>query len=713
MALPRDTLESLLLAAFGVIGIATFARTFAPGPVVAASAPLIEPPLGGWPAVPAHADGVVSYVFEAKLDPATHAIEGKGTLTLKNISNVALEDLRLHLYLNAFKNDRTVFRRARVGGFRGDRSRGPGYIDIKRLAIKNGEDLWSKHEFVAHRGESPQDPLNKMSPPIEGAPDDETDVRLPLPKPLPAGESITLEVEFHDQLPEVSERTGYDGSFHFAGQWFPKFAKLETDGTWASFPFHHLAEFYADYGAFDVTIDVPESFTIGASGPTILAKVEGGRRIERHTLEDVHDFAWTAWDKFVIREENIENVAVKFLAPLGYDAAIDREAIALAHAIRDKNARFGAYPYPVLTVVHPPDGAEEAGGMEYPTLITTGGPWWPNHGAHEIEGVTIHEFGHQWFYGLIGTHEVEWPSGDEGFNSFGDEVAFASMFGPGGAIALGPLQVGTEIFSRRGVDAPFDEPIFQPAYKFATGRSYGGRVYGATAIVLQTLRRVYGQARFDTAMGVWARKYRFQHPKPADFLTVLNEYVGPDCAEAARIALTTSFTYDVYVETITSELDKGPSGWFDGSKGREKKEPVIKGGGYINTAWIGRRGTLDVPVDVELRFADGTRTRRLIQFGGPAFVAPPKKPNPLKAALGLPSDDDEPPRATSNGNWYRLDADGPTALTGVIVDPDSKLLVDRNRLNNFASTKGGGGGAAVSRERALAWIELLARWVGP
>jgi len=712
VAVSRDTLESLLLATVGVLGIVVGARTLAPAPVVAAEAPVIQPPPGGWPEVPAHADGVVSYVLEAKLDPAAHAIDGKGTLTLKNVSNVALQDLRLHLYLNAFKNNQSVFRRARVGGFRGDRARAPGYIDIKRLAIKDGEDLWPKHEFVSHVGETPQDPLNKFSKPAEGA-TDQTDLRLPLPTPLPAGQSITLEVEFHDQLPEVSERTGYDESFHFAGQWFPKFAKLESDGTWASFPFYHLAEFYADYGSFDVTIDVPANFTIGASGPLLSSKVEGGRRIERHALDDVHDFAWTAWDKFVVREQTIENVAVRFLSPLGYDAAIDHEAVALQHAIRDKNARFGAYPYPVLTVVHPPDGADEAGGMEYPTLITTGGPWWPNHGAHEVEHVTIHEFGHQWFYGLIGTHEVEWPAGDEGFNSFADEIAVSRMFGAGGGVSLGPLRVSTELLMRRGVDGPFDEPIFQPAYRFASGRSYGGRVYGATAVVLETLRRVYGQTAFDTAMGVWARRYRFAHPGPRDFLGVLHEQVGPECAEAARVALTTSFSYDVYVETITSSPDKGPAGYFDEPSGRVKKE-ASAGAGHINTAWIGRRGTLDVPVDVELRFADGTRTRRLIRFGPPAVVRPPKESNPLAGAV-LPgvAEESEAPTPPSNGTWYRIDADGPSALTGVVVDPDFKLLVDRNRLNNFAATREGRGGAPVSRERALAWIEILARGVGP
>ena len=701
----RRAIESIALGAFGIVGVIVGLRTFAPGPVVAAAAPIIIEPNGGWPKIAEHADGVVKYVLEAKLDPGNHSIAGKGTITLKNTSSVALNDLRLHLYLNAFKNNHTVFRRARVGGFRGDAPGAPGYIDVRRLAIPGGEDLWPKHEFVSHKGATPQDPLTATSPmPIEGVPDDETDVRIPLPTPLASGASITLEVEFQDQLPEVSERTGYHGSFHFAGQWFPKLAKLERDGTWASFPFHHLAEFYADYGLFDVTVDVPQAFVIGASGPVVSQKLEGGRRIERHLLDDVHDFAWTAWDKFVVREEKSEGVAIRYLAPPGYEAAIDREAIAMTHALRDKNARFGAYPYPVLTVVHPPEGADEAGGMEYPTLITTGGPWWPNHGAHEVEGVTIHEFGHQWFYGLIGTHEVEWPSGDEGFNSFADEVAFETMFGPGGAVALGPLMLSSTMFMRRGIDAGFDEPIFQPSYKFASGRSYGGRVYGATAMVLQTLRRTYG-ARFDTAMGVWARKYRFQHPKPEDFFATLRDQVGPECETAARVALLTSFSYDVYVDSIASEKNKGPSGWFDDKTGRQKKEPGDPNG-WINTAWIGRRGALDLPVDVELRFADGKLARRSIRFGPPAYVETDTN-NPFAPAP------DVAPLTPSNGNWFRIDADGPSELVGVIVDPDGKLLVDRNRLNNFASSRAGRGGAPIARERSQAWMAVLARMVGP
>src|SRR5205823_3743527 len=125
---------------------------------------------------------------------------------------------------------------------------------------------------------------------------DETDARVPLPRAVDPGEAITLEVTWDDKLSSIVERTGHDGSFHMVAQWFPKIAKLEDDGQFAHFPFHHLAEFYADFGRYDVTVDVPESFTVGATGPLIDSKIENGRRFEHHAQTDIHDFAWTAWD---------------------------------------------------------------------------------------------------------------------------------------------------------------------------------------------------------------------------------------------------------------------------------------------------------------------------------------------------------------------------------------------------------------------------------
>lgn len=698
----REAIESIGYALVGALGVVLGLRTIAPNPPkMPTEAPHVEPPPGGWPALPTTSDRVVKYVLEAKLDPETHLVEGKETITLRNTSSAPLSDLRLHLYLNAFKNDRTLFRRARVSGFRGEHEGEAGFVDVLKLA-KIGDDgvatdLWPSHEFVAHTGEYPQDPLEKdAKSPVAGAALDETDVRVPLGEQTVApGATATFEVQFRDQLPEITERTGYHDRYHFVGQWFPKLAKLNDDGSWAAFPFHHVAEFYADYGSYDVTIDVPASYVIGATGPRVDGKVEGGRRVERHVIDDVHDFAWTAWNEYVVREEQEGHVRLHFLSPPGYESAVEREVLSVRWTLRALGARFGEYPYDDLTVVHPPEGAEEAGGMEYPTLITTGGPWWPAHGTNEVEGVTVHELGHQWFYGLIGTNEVEWPAGDEGFNSWEELGVMEGLFGKGTATSIGDFTLDWLSFARRGTDPNFDEPVFQPAYDFANGAAYGGRVYGATSTILETLHRSYG-AKFDTAMGVYTRRYRFAHPTPEQWLAVIKQIAGDDCAAAARAALFEPGSLDFYVEQLVTAKRASPNGYFDGEKGREKKTTNEKENekanlGWTNVTWIGRRGAeVDLPVEVELRFKDGTRRREIVRFGP---FAPSHHPG--------------------SGVWRRIDADGPSELVSVVVDPDLKIPMDRTRNDNFRSNAAGAGGAPVTRERMTAWIEILARSVGP
>ena len=60
-----------------------------------------------------------------------------------------------------------------------------------------------------------------------------------------------------------------------------------------------------------------------------------------------------------------------------------------------------------------------------------GGPWWGPPGILVPELVTVHEFGHQYFYGLIATDEHRWPFLDEGVNSYAEQDTLRAWRGPG------------------------------------------------------------------------------------------------------------------------------------------------------------------------------------------------------------------------------------------------------------------------------------------
>ena len=300
----------------------------------------------------AHARPVVDYTLRATLNPDAHAVHASGTITWRNTSSVNVRELWFHLYLNAFKNERSLFLRAPGSSGRGiSRVTSWGYIDVKKLVARelDGADLWPSADH-----HTPNDP------------EDQTDIRVPLPRELAPGATLTLDVEWDAQLPNVVERTGFAGDFHMVAQWFPKLARLEPNGLWRHFPFYHLTEFYADFGTYDVTLDVPAGTVVGATGSRVSSEVSDGRETVRYRQSDVHDFAWTAWPGFREKTATLAGVSVRELYPPGYDWVADRELATIAFALPYFARQYGAYPYPVLTVVHPPRAASEAGGMDTP-----------------------------------------------------------------------------------------------------------------------------------------------------------------------------------------------------------------------------------------------------------------------------------------------------------------------------------------------------------
>jgi hypothetical protein len=594
--------------------------------------------MGAGERVAEHAEDVVDYTMTASLDPDAHTVAGNGVIHWRNTSQVPVRELWVHLYLNAFKNERSAYLRERVGGRGSGDPEAFGSIDVQKLALR-----------VA--GAPDADLLPGVELHTTVGDEDETDARVPLPRDVAPGEAIDLDVAFEDHLPVVIERTGYRGHFHMVGQWFPKLARLEPSGAWAHFPFHHLSEFYADFGTYDVTLDVPAAYTLGATGPAVESRLEGGRRIERHVQSDIHDFAWTAWDRWQSRRETIAGVAVTVLYPPGFDRIAERSLASVRFALPHDEERYGAYPYPVLTVVIPQDDASEAGGMEYPTLITGDGPWYVPPELFVPEIVTVHELGHQWFYGLVATNEAAWPFLDEGLNQYAETETMARWQGPGSASRLFGLPVGdAAIQAVASQGAVHDEPVAQAASAFTTGRNYARLVYSRTAALMDTFARVYGDDGVTRALGAYARRYRFQHPGPDEFIRTMGEVLGEAAAKNLRVAL----------------FDEG---WVDYAVDSLGERAAV----------VRRRGTLAFPVDVDLVADNGAPHRERWDGEGESHVV----------------------------RW-----EGPGALRAVIVDPDRRVTLDANPENNVYAPHGGAG-APRSLERAAYWTQLALETIAP
>ncbi len=590
---------------------------------------------------------IASYRLEARLDENAHSVAGKGAITFTNASKEPTSELFFHLYLNAFKNEKTLFMRSPFTGSRSARMLGrPGSITVKRLSSPRfeGKNLWENAE--------------KHTP---GDPDDSTDIRVPLPAPIAPGETVIFDVEFASELPEIVERTGFSRSFHLVAQWFPKLARREENGVWAHFPFHPHAEFYADFGDYDVTLDVDKAYTVGATGKRVEARDAGNRRILRYRASGVVDFAWTAWDGFETRERTIDGVHVELLTPRGIGPAETASWDGVIHGFESLNRLFGRYPYPTLTVVYPPRFAAAAGGMEYPTFITTGGSTLLQRlGFRLVEQVTVHELGHQWFQSMVATNEAEYPFLDEGLNSYAEWTALEDAYGAGSIFQKLGLSVSIEAAGRwGGLIYGQDEAISERASEFTNMRALGGIVYTRTALSMSTIAGVYGKDKLQHALGVYAARYRFLHPTPRALLDVVRDEVSP----AAERELSKMLFERGFVDYAVRDLDSRSMG-----QGRFKSRAVLT-----------RHGNLTLPVKVRFTLSDGASVDRAWNGEDSTTV--------IELEHGAP-------------------------LASVTVDPERRVALDENRLNDTRRFAPRSSSLRVS-ERATYFTQLLFHLLGP
>ncbi|HEY5956972.1 MAG TPA: M1 family metallopeptidase, partial [Polyangiaceae bacterium] len=514
------------------------------------------------------------------LDAAQHRVQGTETIEWRNSSEVPANELYLHAYLNAFAGPRSRFlRQAPEHRRSSSESPIPGGLIIRKLSARELGDMDLLPRLAKH---SPDDP------------DDATDLRVDLPTAVAPGQVVTLDLEFTAVLPALVERAGFSGTFHAIAQWYPKLARRTKTGEWKHFSYDALAEFSSDFGDYDVTLDVPNGFVIAAPGHSTLVAQDATRHRERYCTSAVHDFAWFAWDRFVVTTAQFGTVNARVYASRDQAGNTRRTLESLKFGLDQFGTWLFPYPYADLTVVHPPDNARAAGGMEYPQLITTGGPWFLSDvGLHAIEALTLHELGHQWFFGAIASDEYWFPVLDEGLTSWLEAKAMQRRFGNASLIdtpffsvseaALRHLQARR--YSRRG-------PLAIPAPDFGDFDGLAGRVYARFPTLLDTIGAVYGEARLATAIAGFARKYRFAHPDVSDFLEAMR--MGLD--HGAYMALSTSLASDGWVDFAVTNITVAPS----------------TNGVFENRIQLERRGTLDFPIELQVQFENGHIARRHI-----------------------------------------------------------------------------------------------------
>jgi hypothetical protein len=658
-----------------------------PSPALAATQPQPSPPevLRDPAAFPegARSPRNANYSIDAALDVAARTITGREVITWRNITAAATSEIRLHLYWNAWKNTRSTFlREAHLAANRGDVRQRPledfSHTTVSALRLLGAGaappvDLTGQLHFVQ---------------PDDGNADDQTVARVPLPIEVRPGDTVNLEVEWTARVPRTFARTGTVGRYYFLAQWFPKVGVLENTG-WNAHQFHASTEFFSDFGNYDVRLRVPSGWVLGATGVEQSRTDHGdGTTTHRYVQDDVHDFAWTTSPDYVERTARFEHATLpatdmRLLVQPEHLHLADRYLASTRAALRYYGEWFGPYPYGHITVIDPA-WQSGSGGMEYPTLFTGGTRWLAPPGVSSPEGVTVHEAGHQFWYGIVASNEFEHAWMDEGFNTYStgrvlDEFMPERYLGLrffGGFVpwVVRDVRLTRENDGngpgnyRRSAEA--DVPAWASwRYWPATA---SGITYSKTAVWLNTLERMLGWTTMQRVMSTYFERWKFRHPRPQDFFAVANQVSGQDLTwffdQVHRRA--DEFDYAVQhlateEETVRGLVDR------DGKRVAVGSEPLGKV--FETTVVVRREGEGLFPVDVLVRFEDGSTARE---------------------------------RWNGVDRWKLFRFERASRAVSAEVDPDRILLLDVDVANNSRTLDAKGDVAAMKWSmRWLVWLQ--------
>jgi hypothetical protein len=639
---------------------------------------------------PARSPRNANTTIEATLDPEARLVTARQVVTWRNLQERPAEELRFHLYWNAWRNDASTWMREdRYRERRALADPGPadwGYLEIESARL-GGRDLTPDASFAS---------------PDDGNPHDRTVWVLPLPEPVPPGGEATVELAWLARVPSFFARTGVRGDFWFLAHWFPALGVFEADG-WNCHQFHAATEFFSDYGVYDVTLTLPKRFVVGATGREIARRDNGdGTASWRFLAEDVHTFTWTAspdylevTDRFGV--PGLPAVDLRLLLQPEHRAQAARHLAATKAALELYGRWYGPYPYGHVTIVDPAWGSD-AGGMEYPTLFTAGTRLWNPAAGGEPEGVTIHEAGHQFWYGIVGNDELEHAWLDAGLNTFSEERAYAETYGeaapvhrflapPWSGEREGFLPVVLPGFSRGGrvhldrLDGyrPHADSDVQRRPSWTYDPRSGRRLtYNKTSLWLGTLERRFGWEALRGALAAFFARGAFRHPTPEDLLAAARETAGPELAEAIEGFLSDE-DFDYAIQSAVS-YPEDPAGLVeeDGKLvlGDAPEDPP---GPFRSEVVVRRHGSGTFPVDVVMVFEDGSELRR---------------------------------RWSGGARWRLFATTREAKLAWAAVDPEGELLLDLSPTNNSLLLEPRSAlPAAKWAARWLAWFQdWLGRW---
>ena len=487
----------------------------------------------------------VDYKIEATLDPETNEVRGRETIALRNTTPDTLKTIVLRLYQNYFSP------RVQRSDYVTDITSG---MMMERIAVNGSVISLTDAKQYALR---------------------ETIATITPAAPIAPGATATIEAAWRFTVPHVDttvrgQRMGRYASYLYqVAQWYPQVAMYDDVRGWDTDPHQGSAEFYNEFGSFDVKITVPGGWLLGATGKlenpeqvysrrtrdrlalamsvdttVLVVKPEErgasatapGRSLTWHfTAPLVNDFAFAVSRDYTfdaaratVPGKGTIPLYVLYL-PQHTNYRTNNTARLFKRSIEEHSKILFPYEFSQGTIA---DGPET--GMEYPMILFNGSGL----------GVTAHEVGHQWFPMMVGSNETRYGFMDEGFDGYTTSIAIARINNT-------PVAPNNGIAYRRIAGTELEAPMMWPSLYAGPGQ--GVQVYSKSHIALNALGGIVGDSAVLRALREYAITWKYKHPTPYDFFFSMNRSLGKNLDWFWYQWFFTTHTFDQAIQSAEVE----------------------------------------------------------------------------------------------------------------------------------------------------------------
>lgn len=485
------------------------------------------------------------------------------------------------------------------------------------------------------------------------SPEYDTQLHLQLPTPVQPGESVSVDLDFRVDIPQVMGRLGQHKGVTNLLNWYPVLAVYRGDA-WQPVPYIPWHQpWHNEAGHYDVTLRLPADHRV----------VTGGRVVSRSTDErgyqqlnirgtGLRDFTIVASRRFQELNADANGIPVRVLYFPEHRSHAEVALKTAQESIQLYTQWFGPYPYEEFEITESYfgwNGNESSGVVMVDARILA----LPDYAARYVEHLVSHETCHQWWYSAVGTDGYHESWMDEGLVTWFTRVKMEDRYGANSELleapGFGPVQFpnvqyrslvhsGYSLYEQRG----------------GKGASLGslddmGHVHNLFSLVYDRGSRItgmiqhrMGRDRFFEFMRQLYSSYRFRILTVADYQRELEAFTDESWEDFFETWLRSGATSDWKLKDVeVTETDSG----------------------YQTQARITQSGDITEPAEVGFTFEGEANPFRIAT---------------LSETEQLP--DGVQVRQTSPTDWL-VTVTSETKPSQVAVDPDG-YVVDSNPYNN-------------------------------